>query len=170
MLDFLFRRLTAEPRRGAEVFGAVTNLARRPHWYVEGEVPDTLDGRFAVLATVAALVLVRLEADGERGDVVSVALTERFIEAMEAEHRELGIGDPTLGKTVRKLVGSLARRADRWRAAVTGDADWNAVTRESLYKSDVPSAALTHSALELKRLWAKLDKAAVEDLAQGKLS
>ena len=89
---------------------------------------------------------------------------------MEAEHRELGIGDPTLGKTVRKLVGSLARRADRWRAAVSGDADWNAVTRESLYKSDVPSAALAHSALELKRLWAKLDKAAVEDLAQGKLS
>ena len=43
---------------------------------------------------------------------LSVALTERFIAVMECEHRELGLGDPTLGKTVRKLVGSLAR-ADR---------------------------------------------------------
>ena len=37
-------------------------------------------------------------------------VTERFIEVMELEHRELGLGDPTLGKTVRKLVG-LARAA-----------------------------------------------------------
>lgn len=170
MLDFLFRRLTADPRRGAEVFDAATKVARRPHWYVEGEVPDTLDGRFAVLATLIALVLVRLEAEGERGDAVSVALTERFIEAMEAEHRELGIGDPTLGKTVRKLVGSLARRTDLWRAASSRAADWNDATRESLYKANVSAKALGHSARELKRLQAHLDKANVEELAQGNLS
>ena len=75
--------------------------------------PDTLDGRFAVLATITALVLVRLEAAmAMRGNAVSVALTERFIEVMESEHRELGLGDPTLGKTVRKLVG-IAGPADR---------------------------------------------------------
>ena len=45
----------------------------------------------------------------------SVALTERFIHVMESEHRELGLGDPTLGKTVRKLVGMLARRTQLWR-------------------------------------------------------
>ena len=68
MLDFLFRRLTAEPKRGAALFDTLTKLAREPHWYVEGKVPDTLDGRFAVLATVMALVLVRLESDGEAGN------------------------------------------------------------------------------------------------------
>ena len=170
MLDFLFRRLTADPRRGAELFDAVIKLARRPHWYVEGKIPDTLDGRFAVLATLTALVLARLEADGERGDAVSVALTERFIEAMEAEHRELGIGDPTLGKTVRRLVGSLARRTDLWRSAGTNDADWSETALESLYKADVSADALDHSALELKRLKEQLDEASVEGIAQGKLS
>lgn len=169
MLDFLFRRLTAEPRRGSEVFDCVTKLARQPHWYVEGEVPDTLDGRFAVLATLIALVLVRLEADGEQGDVVSVALTERFIEAMEAEHRELGIGDPTLGKTVRKLVGSLARRTDLWRAAVNGEREWTDAVRDSLYKSAPPADALDHSATRLKQLSARLDGAGLDDIAEGKL-
>ena len=110
MLGFLFRGLTAEPARGTALFDALTVQARQPHWYVEGKVPDTLDGRFAVLATLTALTLVRVEAEGESGNPLSVGLSERFIEVMESEHRELGLGDPTLGKTVRKLVGMLARR------------------------------------------------------------
>jgi cytochrome b pre-mRNA-processing protein 3 len=168
MLDFLFRRLTAEPKRGAALFDAVTALAREPHWYVEGTVPDTLDGRFAVLATVMALVLVRLERDGEAGDAVSVALTERFIEVMEAEHRELGQGDPTLGKTVRKLVGSLARRNELWRSAVDGGA-WSRATEDSLYKGKAAADALEHSASALRRFWSRLEKADLVNIAEGKL-
>ena len=165
MLDFLFRRLTADPRRGAVLFDAVTRIAREPHWYVEGQVPDTLDGRFAVLSTITALVLVRLEGDGEAGDAVSVALTERFIETMEAEHRELGLGDPTLGKTVRKLVGSLARRTELWRSSA-GIAE---AARESLYKGKVTAAALDHSAGALERLRGALGQARLADIAEGKL-
>ncbi len=164
MLDFLFRRLTAEPQRGAALFDTLTKLAREPHWYVEGKVPDTLDGRFAVLATVTALVLVRLESEGEAGNPVQVAVTERFIEVMELEHRELGLGDPTLGKTVRKLVGSLARRTDLWRSAVGGPE----TARESLYKTDVNRDALMHSATALERLSARLRMAKVDDIAEGK--
>jgi len=168
MLDFLFRRLTAEPNRGTELFGAVTALARRPHWYVEGRVPDTLDGRFAVLATVAALVIVRLESEGERGERVSVALTERFIEVMESEHRELGLGDPTLGKTVRKLVGSLARRTELWRsAAVAGD--WTGGARASLYKDEPGTSAVDHSAAVLEQLWSALQRLDVSTVEHGRL-
>ena len=167
MLDFLFRRLTAEAPRGAELFDAATRVAREPHWYAKGEVPDTLDGRFAVLATVVGLALVRLEAGGDEGDRLSVALTERFIEVMESEHRELGLGDPTLGKTVRKLVGSLSRRTDLWRSAVTSQVEWAAATRNSLYKADVSPGAIEHSAQALERLWGRLESAGLDQLAQG---
>jgi cytochrome b pre-mRNA-processing protein 3 len=169
MLDFLFRRLTADPRRGAELFASVTRIARDPHWYVEGEVPDTLDGRFAVLATLTALALVRLEGEAESGNGLSVALTERFIDVMESEHRELGIGDPTLGRTVRKLVGSLSRRTDLWRSAASGEGDWPAATRESLYKAEVSPDALAHSARAVERLWSEFRGAALAHLEQGKL-
>jgi cytochrome b pre-mRNA-processing protein 3 len=169
MLDFLFGRLTADPQRGAELFDAATKLAREPHWYVEGEVPDTLDGRFAVLATVAALVLVRLEQGGEAGDSASVALTERFVEIMEAEHRELGLGDPTLGKTVRKLVGSLARRNELWRSAVSGATAWPVAARESLYKTEASNGGLEYSASALRGLWHRLEGLRIDDIAQGKL-
>ena len=169
MLDFLFRGLTAEPRRGAALFDAVTSEARRPHWYVEGQVPDTIDGRFAVLATIAALVLVRFDQIGEAGNAGAVALTERFVEVMESEHRQLGIGDPTLGKTVRKLVGSLGRRNESWRLAVAGQRDWNEAARESLYKDGVSADAWLHSVESLKAFWARIEPLEVGTLTQGKL-
>src|SRR4051794_37698392 len=167
MLSFLFRGLTAEPARGAALFDLVTAEARRPSWYREGEVPDTLDGRFAVLATICALVLVRLEGEGEAGNAVSVALTERFIEVMESEHRELGLGDPTLGKTVRKLVGRLARRTELWRSA---DAQWIEATRESLYKGDVAEAPLKYSAGALRDLARRLDSTPLGELELGRIA
>ena len=167
MLGFLFRTLTAEPDRGAALFDAITARARRPHWYVEGTVPDTLDGRFAILATLTALTLVRLESDRE-GNQASVALTERFIEVMESEHRELGLGDPTLGKTVRKLVGSLARRTELWRNL--GAEAWEQAARESLFKESVSAAALAHVTAALRDFHDELERASVTDLQQGNLS
>src|SRR3954447_26605325 len=153
MLGFLFRRLTAARDRGTALFHAVTAEARMPHWYVEGTVPDTIDGRFGVLATVMSLALVRLERLGDEGSALSVGVTERFIEVMESEHRELGLGDPTLGKTVRKLVGSLSRRTDLWREAIAGDRDWTKASHESLYKGGASPDALAHSAGALRNWW-----------------
>ena len=164
MLSFLFRGLTAQPARGAGLFDAVTAEARRRSWYVEGRVPDTLDGRFAVLATIAALTIVRLEREGEAGNEASVALTERFVHVMESEHRELGLGDPTLGKTVRKLVAMLARRVELLREA---DRGWLEAARESLYKGDADEEAVKHSAAMLRDLERRLDAAALAELEGG---
>ena len=167
MLQFLFRRLTADPRRGAALFDAVTRLAREPHWYVEGQVLDTLDGRFAMLATVTALALSRLEQLGDAANAASVALTERFIEVMESEHRELGVGDPALGKQVRRLVGSLARRVELWRDAVAGSEGWLEAARQSVYTNAVAAGALAHSSAALEGLWARLEAADLEALIGG---
>ena len=167
MLRFLFPRLTPAPERGIALFAAVTAKAREPHWYVEGEVPDTLDGRFRVLATLAALVVVRLEQAGDDGEAASVSLTERFIEVMESEHRELGLGDPALGRTVRKLVGSLARRVGIWKAAMNGSGDWDAAARDCLYKAEIAEVALAHSSSRLHSFWDRLQAADVEDIAEG---
>jgi cytochrome b pre-mRNA-processing protein 3 len=169
MLRFLFPRLTAAPLRGAALFRWVTAEARAPHWYLAGEVPDTVDGRFAMLTTVAALVMARLERDSGAADSASVSLTERFVEAMTAEHREMGLGDPKLGRTVRALVGALARRVALWRSAVTED-DWSAAVCDSVYGADgAPDAALNHTSIALRRLWARLEAGADEAIADGRI-
>ena len=114
-----------------------------------------------------ALVLLRLEQSGN--DEASVALTERFIEVMESEHRELGLGDPMLGRTVRKLVGSLSRRVHLWRAAIRTD-DWNRATRDSVYAAVEPNpAALDHTRSHLGQLWVRLQALSDAEIAEGKL-
>lgn len=163
MLRYLFPRLTSAT--GVALFEFATAQARQPHWYVEGSVPDDLDGRFHVLATVIALVIVRLEVLGATTE--SVALTERFIEVMESEHRELGLGDPTLGKTVRRLVSALGRRVELWRAVVAEDSNWQDASRESLYRGETPVEAVAHASQALRTLWRRLDRAGLATLTTG---
>ena len=168
MIRSLFARLTGEPQRGQALFSVAVGEARRPHWFVEGRVPDTLNGRFAVLATIVALLSVRLEHEGDDGQRASVALTERLVESLDTEIREIGLGDPTLGKQVRKLVGAVSGRVERWRALVDSVSHWTEEVRRSLYLEEkAEAAAVSHSEKELHHLWQRLKSANLEQLADG---
>lgn len=139
------------PDAGA-LYDAVIAEARKPSWYREGRVPDSLDGRFAVLSTLTALAILRLE-DGDEDSVRhSVALTESFIADMDAQMRQEGFGDPSIGKQVRSMVGALASRVDRWRTVRDSDSGWDEATRFSIYKNETPDdeSAVTFAAERLK--------------------
>ena len=169
MLRFLFPRLTPAPERGEAMFAALTARARERHWYVEGSVPDTLEGRFRMLATLAALAILRLEQEGSEGEAASVALTEQFIAVMESEHRELGLGDPKLGRTVRKLVSSLARRVELWRSVAARPAEWRGAVTDSVYKGEVAETALDHATKNLQAIWSDLAAVEMADMTEGRL-
>jgi cytochrome b pre-mRNA-processing protein 3 len=170
MIRALFARLTGEPRRGQPLFGLAVREARRPHWFVQGQVPDTVNGRFAVLATVVALMMIRLEREGGEGEQASVALAERLVESLDTEIREMGLGDPTLGKQVRKLVGAVSARVERWRALVNSEDSWSGEVRQSLYLGEQSETdAVTHSESELRRLWRQLASASANQLTDGRM-
>jgi len=169
MLRFLFPRLTSDPKRGQALFDRVVAEARRPFWYSEAQVPDTMEGRFAMLATMCALVIARLESGSAKGEAASAALTERFIETMDAEHRELGLNDPGLGRKVRKLVGMLERRVDLWREAAAGRRDWAGAVRDAIYRDDtVGEAALDQGARALQDFWRRLSVLSEDQLISGR--
>ena len=171
MIRALFARLTGGPKRGQALFDLAVAEAQRAHWFVEGEVPDTVNGRFAVLATMVALITVRLEKEGEEGARATVALTERMVETLDAELREMGLGDPTLGKQVRGLVGAVAGRVERWRALASSDSDWTVEVKRSLYLDEEPSAdAVRHSESALQSLWQRLAATGLGDLSEGRMS
>jgi len=92
MFRALFAALTGGPRRGQDLFDFALAEAGRPEWFVGGEVPDTVNGRFAVLATIIALITVRLEGEGPESEQASVALAERLVETLDVEIREMGVG------------------------------------------------------------------------------
>lgn len=169
MLRFLFPGLTSGAKRGQALFDRAVAQARRPFWYAEAQVPDTIDGRFAMLATICALVIVRLESGSAKGEAASAALAERFIEAMDSEHRELGLNDPGLGRKVRKLVGALERRVDLWRQAAAGRSEWAGAVSESIYRGCVTEEpALERGARGLQEFWQRLSLLSEDDLIHGR--
>ena len=168
----LFNRWRTPANEGEPLYTALVAEARRPQWYVEGAVADTLDGRFAVLASLVALAILRLESGGEAAVRGSVALTESFIADMDGQMREQGFGDPSLGKQVRSMVGALAARVDRWRLARGGEGEWADAVRFSIYRDSAPEAesALTYSGEALRRFDEGLSGASDEALLKGVLA
>lgn len=95
----------------------VVEIAREKAWYAEHGVADTVPGRFDAITLVLALVLLRMERDPALMEP-SVRLTEIFIDDMDGQLRQSGLGDLVVGKHVGKLMGTLGGRLGALREAL----------------------------------------------------
>lgn len=152
------------------LYDAVVAQAREPHWYLDGAVPDTLDGRFDMVAAVMALVLLRLERDSEAASAAT-ALTERFVDDMDAQVRQIGFGDMVVGKHVGRMMGMLGGRLGAYRNSLDDDALLDAALVRNLYRGEAPpAAALAHVRGGLRALAAGLAAMPHERLMEGRLA
>ena len=113
------------------LYNAVVAEARLPMWYQRALVPDSMDGRFDMVALVLSLVLLRLEREGEAGKLPSVLLTEVFIDDMDGTMREVGFGDLVVGKRVGGIMGMLGGRLGAYRDGNRREAVVRNVYREA---------------------------------------
>ena len=160
------RRATVEP-----LYRAIVAVGRDPGWYRDGHVADTIDGRFDMLAAVTALVMLRLEDEGESGREPSVLLAELFIDDMDATLRQIGIGDYVVGKHVGKLMGALGGRLTAFRAVRAGEEAFEgAVSRNVFHEAPPSEAALRWVAGRLERFGKALSGQRLEDLLAGRIA
>jgi cytochrome b pre-mRNA-processing protein 3 len=160
----LFRKREVNP--AAALYESVVKSARQPEWYREAGVPDTIDGRYCVLATLMALTDLRL-AGGGSARALSPRLTELFVDDLDVQLRESGLGDPTLGKTVRNLVTGLSGRIGQWRTALDSN-DWSSAIQSSLYREQAPGDAQAEAAKRLVAKWQeRLSRTVDEALREG---
>ena len=149
------------------LYQAVVAVGRDPAWYIEGGVPDTVDGRFDMIAAVLSLVLLRLEKAGEPARAATVLLAERFVDDMEGSLRQIGIGDLLVGKHVTRMMGALGGRLGAFRDA---GGDLAAPVRRNIFHENPPSeAALAFVAERLARFRERLDEQAIDALLDGSL-
>ncbi len=167
----LLSRLFGERRERAALkplYDRIVAAAREPAWYREGGVPDTLEGRFDMVAAIVALVLLRLEAEGDRAKSESVTLTEIFIDDMDGTLRQIGIGDFVVGKHVGKLVGALGGRLGALREALAGEADLEPVVRRNIFREGPASdSQVAWVEARLRGLHRRLGETAMEPLLTG---
>jgi cytochrome b pre-mRNA-processing protein 3 len=164
-LQNLFGR-RGERARLRPLYLAAVARARDPAWYRDGGVADSLEGRFAMVAAVTALILLRLEAEGQKAQRDATLLTEIFIEDMDSSLREIGIGDFVVGKHVGKLVSALGGRLGAFRAAGPLDEP----VRRNIFAGEAPDQAkLRFVASRLEALRAHLREAPLEQLLAGNI-
>ncbi|MGR6330742.1 ubiquinol-cytochrome C chaperone family protein [Sphingomonas sp. XXL09] len=165
----LWGRLFGENRDAAlPLYNAVVTRGRAEHWYVDGAVPDTLDGRFDMIATILAFVLLRLEGEPATA-TLSVQLTERFVDDMDAQLRQIGIGDLVVGKQMGKMMSLLGGRLGAYRDGLAAGDLAPALVR-NLYRGEAPApAAVDHVGAALLAFHSRLAATSVDHLAAGDL-
>jgi cytochrome b pre-mRNA-processing protein 3 len=166
----ILRRLFAskpQPREALRpLWHKVVEISREPEWYAECGVADTVPGRFDMITAVLALVLLRLERGSERA-AESALLTELFVEDMDGQLRESGIGDIVVGKHIGKLMGSLGGRLGAYRVAIGQEGDRvleDAVLRNVTLTGELGPEAL---AARLRVLADQLAAASAGDVLSG---
>ena len=120
MLARLFRSKSAaglDPRETLRpLWHRIVELSRDPVLYRDDGVADTVSGRFDMITVILAVVLMRLERDRVLAGEAAL-LTELFVEDMDGQLRESGVGDVVVGKKVGKLVSVLGGRLGALREA-----------------------------------------------------
>ena len=147
----------------------LVEIAREPGWYAKGGVADTVAGRFDAITLVLALVMLRMDGhDALRAP--SARLTELFVEDMDGQLRQSGVGDLVVGKRMGKLVGVLGGRIDALREALAQSDDAALIAtidRNVTMNDDADRAAI---AAEMRVLAATLAATTDEDLLAGRIA
>lgn len=137
----------ARPSIAETLYASIVAQARQPALYVDGGVPDTLEGRFEMIILHASLVMRRLR-DGSRTerDLAQEVFDTMFVD-MDRSLREIGVGDMSVGKKVRAMAEAFYGRAGAYDAALKAadDAMRNermaAALARNVFGTDAPDAS-----------------------------
>jgi cytochrome b pre-mRNA-processing protein 3 len=152
-----FRKPRTRSRGTIEaIYGMIVTQAREPLFYRDLGVPDTVNGRFDMLVLHLWMVVRRLKAT-EPGAALAQTLFDRFCDDMDANLREMGVGDLTVPKRMQAFGEAFYGRAAAYDLAL---ADGEAPLAQALCKN-----ILNGEAIENARRLAFYAQAAIAALA-----
>lgn len=102
MILNLFRKKRATEAVYA-VYAAIVAQSRRPKFYAEWNVPDTVTGRFDMISLHMALLFRRLRKEGQAVDDFAQAVFDLFFKDMDRSLREMGVTDLGVPKKIQKM-------------------------------------------------------------------
>lgn len=132
MFDWLTKR-SAAAGTARDLYGAVVTQARDPHFYMRYGVADTAEGRYELVTLHLVLLLERLGGADVDDEPLRRGLIETFIEDMDDSLREMGVGDLSVPKRVKKAAGGLYTRAEAYRTGLAVADDGSLLTALKTY-------------------------------------
>lgn len=165
-------RIFGKTRSGREplrpLWHRIVEIAREKHWYADCGIEDSVSGRFDAITLVLALVLLRMEREQALVEP-SVRLTEIFVEDMDGQLRQGGVGDLVVGKQMGKLMQSLGGRLGAYREGLAAD---DSVLTAAVERNItlVKGADTQGLAKEVRALAARIEAASADDLVAGRIA
>lgn len=164
-----WRARNATGRTAAKLYGSIVAAARREEFYEHHRVPDTPEGRFALLVAHVCLVLDRLRPEGDAGRELSRALVEAFIADMDDSMREMGVGDLSVPRKVKKAAGALHDCLGAFRAAGFDNEEGLARALRETLLAGAPDAAVPSTARYMRAATAAIARQSAADLLEGRV-
>jgi len=104
------------------LYAAAVDQAREPVLYERLGAPDTVEGRFEQVTLHVYLILRRLKGDDQAARAVAQKLFDVMFQNMDDSLRELGVGDLSIGKKIRKMAENFYGRVGAYEDALGPDA------------------------------------------------
>lgn len=118
-----FRKHRSPQRATIEaIYGMIVTQAREPSFYRNLGIPDTVNGRFDLLVLHLWMVLRRFRS-AEGGANVPQALFDHFCDDMDANLREMGVGDLTVPKRMQAFGEAFYGRAAAYDLALASGSE-----------------------------------------------
>jgi cytochrome b pre-mRNA-processing protein 3 len=143
MLNRLFKPRPAQTA-GRALYAQTVARARTPALYAELGVPDTTEARFELYSLHVYLLMERLKAQGEQAAETSQALFDTYLSALDNALREMGVGDLSVGKRMRKLGEAFYGRVlgyEKALAALPDTSELEALVTRTVYAGSEASRA-----------------------------
>jgi len=105
-------------RIARSLYGSIVAQARAPAFYSTWGVPDSVQGRFEMIALHLVLTLRRLRSEGRAGERLARALTETCMVDLDDAMREMTFGDLAVPREVKRAVVALLDRHRAYLAAL----------------------------------------------------
>ena len=163
----LFRRHRA-PSAAQRLHALIVQRAREPAFYAALGVPDTLDGRFELIALHCFLAMHRLKAEPAGVDLAR-ELVETMFADLDASLREMGAGDLGVGKRIKMMGQGFYGRVAAYDAALEDLTALEAALQRNLYGTvAAPSAAiLAIVGVYVMKCVQFLEKQSISDISSG---
>lgn len=115
------------------LLAAVTEASRRPAFFGEDRIPDTLGGRFELVTVHGALALIRLQKEPDCRPLAQ-AFADQLFSTFDAGLREAAVGDTAVPKRMHKLAGDFYGRVDAYGVSLTDLAALEAALARNIWR------------------------------------
>lgn len=144
----------------------IVEQARRPGFFLNGGVPDTIDGRFELICMHAFLYLHRLKSEQPRSARVGRRFARMMFADFDRSLREMGTGDLSVGREVKRMAEGFYGRFAAYEEGLAAD---DSVLRAALARNLFGTATAAPAQLTVMAAYVRGQAAALQRQQTGAL-